>query len=57
MLVEVGLQGEGFSATAADVGLGVGMGLDVGSQVGLVREGLVADGAFEGFLPCNKVEL
>lgn len=54
VLVEVGFQGEGLSASPADVGLGVGMGLDVGAEVRFVREGLAADGAFEGFFSWKK---
>lgn len=54
MLVEVGLEGESFAATAADVRLRVRVCLNVGPEVGLVGEGLVADGAFEWFFAWNK---
>ena len=50
MLVEVALEGEGLVALLADVGLDVGVRLDVGAQVGLVGEGLAALRAGEGLL-------
>lgn len=33
MLVQVGFEGEGLAASATDVRLGVGVGLDVGPEV------------------------
>ena len=50
MLVEVRLEGEGLVASGALEGLGVGVGLDVGTEVRLVRERLLADVARERFL-------
>ena len=50
MLVEVRLEGEGLVASGAFEGLGVGVGLDVGTEVRLVRERLFADVAREWFL-------
>ena len=52
MLVQVGLEGEGLAAARADVGLRVRVRLDVGAQVRLVREGLVADRTLERLLAC-----
>ena len=54
VLVQVGLEGEGLVAAPADKWLGVGVGLDVGPQVGLVGKGFVADGTGERFLSCKN---
>lgn len=50
MLVQVGLEGEGFTAAAAHVRLLGAVGLDVGPQVGLVGEALAALRAGERLL-------
>ena len=50
MLVEITLEGERLTASAAYVGLVRGVGLDVRAQVGLVCERLSALLAGEGFL-------
>ena len=50
MLVEVALERKGLVALLADVGLDVGVRLDVGAQVGLVGKGLVALRAGKGLL-------
>ena len=50
MLVEVRLERKGLVAARADERLRVGVGLNVGPEVGLVGEGLLADVAREGFL-------
>ena len=54
MLVQVRLEGEGLVAPLADVRLGVGVGLDVGAEVGLVGERLGADVAAERLLSWNE---
>lgn len=53
VLVQVGLEGEGLAAPVARERLQVGMRLDVGAQVRLVRERLVADLARERLLTCQ----
>lgn len=50
MLVQIRLQSKRFSTPTTDVRLGVGMRLDVRSQIRLVRERFVADGALERLL-------
>ena len=50
MLVEVGLESEGFVALAAVMRLGGRMGLHVGAQIGTVSESLAAVGAAVGLL-------
>ncbi len=52
MLVEVRLEREGLVATGALEGLGVGVGLDVGTEVRLVSEGLLTDVARERLFTC-----
>ena len=47
MLAEVGLEGKRLSTLLAGERLVVGVGLNVGPQVGLVREGLVAQITFK----------
>ena len=51
MLAEVRLEGERLPALLAGERLAVGVGLNVGPQVRLVREGLVAKVTFERTLP------
>ena len=53
MFVQVGLEGKGLVAARAGVRLRVGVGLDVGAEVGLVGERLVANVALERFFPWN----
>ena len=43
MLAEIRLEGKSLPALLARVGLAVGVGLDVGAEVGLVGKGLGAD--------------
>ena len=52
VLVEIRLESERFTATAAHVRLGVRVRLNVSSQVGLVGERFVADCTLERFLAC-----
>ncbi len=54
MFVEIGLEGEGFAAALARERLQIGMSLNVGAQVRLVREGLVADLTPERLLTCAR---
>ena len=54
MLVQIGFESERFVAPLAHVGLRVGVGLDVGAEVGLVGEGLGADVAAERLLSWNE---
>jgi len=53
VLVEVRLEGERLVTSGAFERLRVGVGLDVGTEVGLVRERLLADVARERFLACR----
>ena len=50
MLVEVRLECESLVAPLARVGLGGGVRLDMGAEVGLVGKGLLADVAGERLL-------
>jgi len=52
VLVQVGLESEGLAASRTCVWLGVRVGLDVGAQVALVGERLLADAALEGLFAC-----
>jgi len=54
VFVEIRFQGERLAATTAHMRLGVRVRLNVGAQVRLVGEGLVANGALEGFLTWEK---
>lgn len=53
MLVQQGHSAEGASARAALVLLHLGVGLQVGAQVGAVGEGPVTELAGEGALACG----
>lgn len=54
MFVQVGLEGERLAAGLAGKRLGIGVGLDVGAEIGLVCEGLRADAARERALALNQ---
>ncbi len=49
VLVQVGLEGESLPTATARERLVAAVGLHVGSEIRLVGEGLVANGAAEGF--------
>lgn len=57
MLVEVTFERKGLAATAAHERLGRRVGLDVGPEVGLVRERLRALAALERFLACVRANV
>ena len=57
MLVQVRLECKSLVAPLARVGLGGGVRLDVGAEVGLVSKGALALGTGEGFLPRVRPEV
>ena len=54
MLVEIGLEGEGFAASLARERLQIGMSLDVGAQIRLVGESFFTDLAGERLLSFKR---
>ena len=54
MLVQIGLEGESLVTADAHKWLGVGVGLDMCPQIGLVGESFFANVAPKGLLTCNK---
>ena len=54
MLVQVGLEGEGLPTPLAGEGLVRGVGLGVGTEVGLVSKSLVTNAAAERLLAWKK---
>ena len=56
VLVQVTLEGEGLAALEAEERLLLGVGLHVGSKVGLVGKSLAANSALERFFPCGKIK-
>ncbi len=55
MFVQVGFQSEGLVAASTDVWLGIGVSLNVGSQIRLVSKGLLANVAGKRFFSCNYI--
>lgn len=54
MLVQIGLEGESLVTADAHKWLGVGVGLDMCPQIGLVGKSFFANVAPKGLLTCNK---
>ena len=54
MLVQIGLEGESLVTPDAHKWLGVGVGLNVSPQIGLVGKSFFANVATKGLLTCNK---